>query len=379
MSLSRRTVLAGGIALALPIGAATRLRLVGAATTKSGQHLVVGFDGAGNALLRAALPGRAHEVVVAPGGQTLFVAPRRPGTVASVIDFNAGKTLRRCEARAGRHFYGHAVYSGDGNHLFTTENDYASGRGIVAVRDAASLRVEAEFDSGGIGPHQLAWLADGRTLAVANGGIRTHPSAPRQKLNLATMRPNLSLVDAASGRLIDQAVGDHPQASIRHLAATPGGDVVVAMQYEGPPADDVPLVALYRPTKGAGALEPLSIPLAEQRSLKQYTASVAVDAATGNAAVTCPRANRVTFWDTGNGRFVAKHRLGDCGGVAVDALASEFVVSSGRGALLRFDTRTFALAGGKTARQPDLKWDNHLAAVASTTNPPVLPRLDAWG
>lgn len=378
MSLSRRTVLAGGIAaLALPIGAATRLRFVGAATTKSGQHLVVGFDGAGNALLRAALPGRAHEVTVAPDGQTLFVAPRRPGTVALVIDF-AGETLRRCETGAGRHFYGHAVYSGDGKHLFTTENDYASGRGVVAVRDAASLRLEAEFDSGGIGPHQLAWLADGRTLAVANGGIRTHPSAPRQKLNLATMRPNLSLVDAASGRLIDQAVGDHPQASIRHLAATPAGDVVVAMQYEGSPADDVPLVALYRPTKGAGALEPLSIPLAEQRSLKQYTASVAVDAATGHAAVTCPRANRVTFWDTGTGRFVAKHRLGDCGGVAVDAPNGEFVVSSGRGAILRFDTRTFALARDKTVRQPDLKWDNHLAAVAATT-PLALPRLNAWG
>ena len=378
MPLSRRTVLAGGIALALPVGAATRLRLVGAATTKSDQHLVVGFDGAGNALLRTALPGRAHDVAVAPDGQTLFVAPRRPGTVASVIGF-ADKTLRRCEAGPGRHFYGHAVYSGDGKHLFTTENDYASGRGVVAVRDAASLRVEAEFDSGGIGPHQLAWLADGRTLAVANGGIRTHPSAPRQKLNLATMRPNLSLIDAASGRLIDQAVGDHPQASIRHLAATPAGDVVVAMQYEGSPADDVPLVALYRPTKGAGALEPLSIPLAEQRSLKQYTASVAVDAATGNAAVTCPRGNRVTFWDTANGRFVAKHRLGDCGGVAVDAPRGEFVVSSGRGALLRFDTQTFALAMDKTARQPDLKWDNHLAAVAPVRRPSATARLDAWG
>ena len=372
MSISRRTVLAGGIALALPVRAAARPSIVGAATTKSGEHLVVGLDTAGRIQLRTPLPGRAHEVVLAPDGRTLFVAPRRPGTVALVIDLDTGRAQYRCEAGAGRHFYGHVVYSSDGKHLFATENDYASGRGVVTVRDAASLRVEAEFDSGGIGPHQLAWLADGRTLAVANGGIRTHPRAPRQKLNLATMRPNLSLVDAASGRLVDQAVAEHRQASIRHLAPLPArNEAVAAMQYEGHPADDVPLLAVYR---GDGALEPLSIPLEEQRGLKQYVASVAVDQTTGHAAATCPRAGLVTFWDTGAARYVGKHRIGDCGGVAVDAGSSEFVVSSGRGRIMRFDTRTFALAESKTMRHADLKWDNHLAAVAG----PSMPKLDTW-
>ena len=332
----------------------------------------MGLDRGGRIVLRTPLPKRAHEVAPPPRGHAAFVAPRRPGTVGMSIDLRTGQVLRLCEAGAGRHFYGHAVHSADGEYLFAPENDYSAARGVVTVRHAASLRVVAWFDSGGIGPHQIAWLSDG-TLAVANGGIRTHPSKPRQKLNLASMRPNLSIIDAASGQLLDQAEGDHPQASIRHIAIGPGAqrnDAVVAMQYEGRQADDVPLIAAYR---GRGVLEPLAIPLAAQRALKQYVASVAVDPETGHAAATCPRADLVTFWNVAAARYVGRHRVGDCGGVAVDARTGEFVVSSGRGTILRFDTRTFALGKEKTVRHRDLRWDNHLSAIEPSVGPPVNP------
>ena len=40
-------------------------------------------------------------------------------------------------------------------------------------------------------------MSDGRTIAVANGGIATHPDFDRVKLNLATMEPSLVRLDAA--------------------------------------------------------------------------------------------------------------------------------------------------------------------------------------
>lgn len=370
--LSRRGLLAGMAAFAVPTSASPRPSFMAAASTRLGEHFVMGLDRGGRIVLRTPLPKRAHEVAPSPRGHAAFAAPRRPGTVGLSIDLRTGQVLRLCEADAGRHFYGHAVHSADGEHLFTTENDYSSARGVVTVRHAASLRAVARFDSGGIGPHQIAWLSKG-TLAVANGGIRTHPSRPREKLNLASMRPNLSIIDVASGQLLDQVEGDHPQASIRHIAMAPGeqsNDAVLAMQYEGGQADDVPLVAAYR---GRGILEPLAIPLAAQRALKQYVASVAVDAATGHAAATCPRADLVTFWNVAAARYVGRHRVGDCGGVAVDARNGEFVVSSGRGTILRFDTRTFALSKDKTVRHRDLKWDNHLSAIEPSIGPPLEP------
>ena len=309
---------------------------------------------------------RAHQIAVAPNRTSAFVAPRRPGTRATIIDLATGAPRAFCDAAEDRHFYGHAIHSADGQYLFATENDYRRGRGMVSIRDAETLRVAAEFDSGGVGPHQLAWLPDHATIAVANGGILTHPSQPRKKLNLPTMRPNLALIDVASGRLVHRATGSHHQASIRHIAVADSGLVLAGMQYEGPPVDDVPLLAALKPAGEGGwseRLEPLAIPLPTQRGLKQYVGSVAVEGVPGRALATCPRANLATFWDVGAGRFLAQRRFRDCCGVAFDAAAREFVVSNGGGKIMRFAAATFEPRHEKTAHQRDLQWDNHLTAV----------------
>ena len=373
MAWSRRGLLAAGAtglgalyaktALAAarppPAGSPSTLFL-SAATTTGGQHCAVGFDAAGVERLRVPLPTRGHQMTIAPNGALLFATPRRPGTVALVVDLATQQVAATCEAAPGRHFFGHAVYSPDGQHLLTTENDYENQRGAVAVRDARTLKVVAEFDSGGIGPHELAWLPGGRALVVANGGILTHPSQPRKKLNLDTMRPNLAILDAASGQLRDQAPALHGQASLRHLAVADAGEVLVAMQYEGPPGDDVPLMAVYR---GEGGLEPLQAPLARQRNMKQYVASVAVDPATGQAVATCPRANLITFWNSRTGRYLGERRLPDAGGVAFDAPTRTFAVTNGRGTVVRFDADTFALRAAMTTHFAGLKWDNHLTVA----------------
>ena len=336
------------------------LAFVSAATTIDGCHWAVGFDDTGQERFRLPLPTRGHQFAVSPDGAQLFAAPRRPGTTAFAFDLAAVRMAAACQAAPGRHFFGHAVYAPDGAHVFTTENDHRRGRGVVVVRETQAFKIVQEFDSGGIGPHELAWLPDGRTLAVANGGILTRPSQPREKLNLDTMRPNLSLVEAASGTLLAQAPALDNRASIRHLATTGAGEVVVGMQYEGAAADNVPLVAVLGE---GGVLEPLDVPPYRRGAMHGYTASVAVDGATGRVAVTCPRANSVTFWSAREGRYVGQRRFGDAGGVAFDASAREFVATNGRGAIARFDAETFEFQGASAARLAGVRWDNHLTAI----------------
>ena len=359
MGCSRRAVLAAAGGAALGGAPASRAMFLSAATDASGNHFAVGFDDAGLERFRSPLPTRGHFAAVAPRGDIAFVAPRRPGTRATLIGLICGRQLATCDAAPGHHFYGHATYAADGQHLFTTENDYRRGGGVVCVRRADSLAVVAEFDSGGVGPHELAWCADGRKLAVANGGIRTHPRQPRRKLNLDRMRPNLTIIDAASGRIIDRAEPTHRRASVRHLAAA-GDGMVVCMQHEGPSTDEVPLVALYR---GNGVLQPLKVPLGVQRRMRQYTAGVALDPATGRALVTCPRGNLVTFWDVRAGACMGAQRLNDCAGIALDARAGEFVVTTGHGLIVRFSAADLALRRERLAHARGLRWDNHLAAA----------------
>lgn len=369
---TRRRVLAAGAAALCVAKVTARPQASGgtfasAATNRDGAHFAVAFDGAGKERFRVPLTYRAHEFAPAPDGHRAWVLPRRPGTRALCVDMCSGRPVAAGKACPGRHFYGHAVYSPDGERLFVTENNYRSGRGVVSVRHAETFAKITEFDSGGVGPHQLAWLVGGRALAVANGGIRTHPERPREKLNLDRMRPNLTIIDAANGRVIDQACPDLPKSSIRHIANGGEGRIVVCAQHEGSPeheaspAEAAPLVFLY---EGGRRLAPLAVPnAATWRDMRDYTASVAVAGDTGHALVTCPRANLVTFWDLRARRYAGRQRVGDCGGVAVDPAAQEFVVSNGLGMILRFDAHSFALRRQALARMADLKWDNHLTAV----------------
>ena len=130
---------------------------------------------------------------------------------------------------------------------------------MLGLYDAADgYRRVGEVDAAGIGPHDIALLPDGRTLAVANGGILTLPETGRAMLNVDSMQPSLNLIEAASGRLVDaqRLAPELHQLSIRHLAQAPDGLIAAGMQWEGPaePARAAGgRVARRRPRAAAGA------------------------------------------------------------------------------------------------------------------------------
>ena len=149
--------------------------------------------GKGAITFRIDLPGRGHAAAAHPNRPEAIAFARRPGTFAIILDCLSGKPVNLVEAPPNRHFCRHGAYSADGELLFTTENDFSQSLGVVGVWDASKGYVRiGEMSSGGVGPHDMHLMADGQTLVVANGGIETHPDSGRTKLNLQTMRPNLS-------------------------------------------------------------------------------------------------------------------------------------------------------------------------------------------
>ena len=106
---------------------------------------------------------------------------------------------------------------------------------MIGVWDiSAGYARTAEFPSGGVGPHDIKLMPGGKLMAVANGGIETHPDTGRVKLNIPSMRPNLGFV-ALDGRIQETAELDRSlhKNSIRHLAVGDDGTVAVAMQWQG--------------------------------------------------------------------------------------------------------------------------------------------------
>lgn len=374
MAIDRRTalrLLAGGLAgsfLAAPFragAAAPNAPLyLSARADAAGGFRVSGFAEDGTSLFDLPLPSRGHSFALRPRGQEAVHFARRPGRFALVLDLVQGAIARPVEAPPGRHFYGHGVFSHDGRLLYATENDFGGERGVIGIYDAeADCRRVGELPAHGIGPHEIALLADGETLVVANGGIATHPDLPRVKLNLPTMAPSLCFVDRRRGALrrelrLDPALH---QLGIRHLAVGPDDTVAVAMQYEGPAQDRVPLVALQR---DGGRLRLLQGPRSVLRAMKNYCGSVCFEPGGGIIAVSAPRGNLLTFWEVGTGRYLSSASVADGCGVAPGTNTGEFLASSGLGGVVVIDahsgtTRPLAVDGLEAAR-----WDNHLVAAA---------------
>ena len=328
-----------------------------------GGFRVSGFTADGASLFDLPLPARGHSFAARPGGREAAHFARRPGRFALVVDLTQGAIVRRLETPPERHFYGHGVFSRDARVLYATENDFEGERGVIGIYDAEhGYRRVGEHPSHGIGPHEIALLSDGETLVVANGGIATHPDLPRVKLNLPTMVPSLCHIDRRSGTLIRELRFDPGlhELSIRHLAVGPDDTVALAMQYEGPAHDLVPLVGVQR---CGGGLRLLRAPRAVLRRMRNYCGSVCFDASGRTIAVSTPRGGLVTFWDVESGRFLSSVRVSDGCGVAPGAGPADFLASSGQGGVVVIDAqsrvaRSLALDGLETAR-----WDNHLVAA----------------
>lgn len=260
---------------------------------------------------------------------------------------------RRFSCPKDRHFCGHGFFTPDGRLFLATENDFDNERGVIGIYDTrAGFRRIGEFDTSGVGPHEAILLRDGRTIAVANGGIATHPDFPRQKLNIPDMRPSLSYIDLATGVLI-QRVTLPPKLhklSIRHLAEDWQGAVWFACQYEGAKSDCVPLLGAH---KIGQTVRLLDFPSRDFSYMHHYCGSITASGDGGTIVVTSPRAGRLIEIAAATGWVISEMSVPDICGLA--PVTDGYLASDGNGSIWR--------DGEKWHRSENISWDNHLGAI----------------
>lgn len=332
--------------------------------TSDGDFGIGLLDDYGQILAKLTLPGRGHGIAVSPDSRTLVAFARRPGTFALVVHPFQETISTVIAAEQGRHFYGHGCFSADGRLLYAVENDFNSARGVVGVYDMSGSRPKrlGELATLGVGPHDIALSADGRTLVVANGGIETHPDKGREKLNLDTMAPSIVFIDASSGDLVVRHELDKSlhQLSLRHMALDGAGRAWVGGQYEGPETDTPPLIAVFARDASPKTTE---IPAQFAGKLKNYIGSVTANASADVIATSAPRGGHTLFWKAGTGEFLGSQAIPDgCGVAPVDQ--GSFLISDGNGGL------SFVSEPDEPAevlsRPPGFAWDNHMVALSKS-------------
>ncbi|WP_420413116.1 DUF1513 domain-containing protein [Roseibium sp.] len=330
----------------------------------SGGYGIAILDDIGQIQAQVTLPARGHGVAVSGDGQCLAAFARRPGTFAVVAWPFSERPLQTLVASEGRHFYGHGCFSKDGRLLYAVENDFENARGAVGIYDVTGANVFrlGEFDSHGIGPHEVLMSPDGQTLIVANGGIETHPDRAREKLNLKTMSPSVVFLDAGTGDLLAEHRLDPSlhQLSLRHMALDEQGRAWVGGQFEGPEDETPPLVAVISRDE-APVLTGLPTHLTGK--LQNYIGSVTANAEGSVIATSAPRGGKTLFWNAKNGTFIGHQDIPDgCGVAPIDQ--GNFLISDGNGGVSYVAD---AEDGAEIlARPPGFAWDNHLTALGRT-------------
>ena len=361
MAIDRRAFTVAGLALLAGRAAGasnpTHDGNVIAATTRNADatYSAVIYDINAGPLRIAPLPMRGHDISVNPATKTCVAFARRPGNFAVAFDLSAKHAPITFRTPADRHFYGHGVFSRDGRMLYTTENNFEQGIGVIGVWDAtAGYRRIGELPAHGIGPHDVNLLGDGRTLVLANGGIQTHPDYGRQPLNLPTMASSLVYLDRMTGDLLDRQTLAHrmKRVSIRHLDIGAGDVVVFGCQFRGPLSQLVELVGFHK------LGEPIRFLHRDphlHRALRHYVSSIAVDRSGAFCAVTSSRGQHSVIIDIARRKVVATHNFPDVSGVAPAVRNGQFVATSGTGELAL--TGPMQLAAHSSA--PSWSWDNH--------------------
>jgi hypothetical protein len=305
------------------------------------------------------LPSRGHDIALRPGGGEWVAFARRPGRFGVAVPSD-GREPVWFAAASGRHFFGHGAFSADGKLLYTTENDYGRALGMIGVRDATGgYRQIGELPAGGMEPHDVQILSDGRTMVVANGGIRTHPDFGNDELNLGEMEPSLVYIDLATGDILEEQVlaRELRQLSIRHLALAARDTVVFGCQYRGPEENHPPLVGFHRRGKSPVLVE---APVATQSALANYVGSVATDAGGGIVAASAPKGGIIAYWDVESQRYLGASDLKDGCGVAPTRHRASFLLTSGEGWLVEADILNLP---GAMPRRSSYEWDNHAILV----------------
>ena len=308
----------------------------------------------------------------------MAVMGRRPSEWFWVLAADSGKLRYSIKAEANRHFYGHACYSLEGDLLYVTENNTSDFSGVIGIYDVASgYKKIGEFATQGIGPHEIVMHPDGKTLVIANGGIKTE-RASREELNIDSMQPSLVYLDRHEGKLIQQVYPAHNQMSVRHLAMHDDGTVIIGIQFQGERHLNVPMVLTHRLSQSEfTALQMDQTNPNGWHRFHHYIASVSVDSNRNLVCATSPIGGCAAVFDLNSGELIESVDLADCAGVAVypsstghnsttdKAESPTFLVSDGQGALtqikVNIQTRPFSVKVEKV--QQPYAFDNHLNVI----------------
>ena len=306
-----------------------------------------------------------HSIVAKPGqpGRAVMFA-QRPGTRCCEVDYIAGEVVRVFDSAEGRHFYGHGAFSNQADHLFTTENNFEDEHGLVTIRDTGDMEIVGEFDSHGLGPHEMFFIDGGNIAVIANGGLKTSPKYKDgyKDYDRESLNSSLVLIETASGTMLDRFNLENRFLSIRHLSISPNQTIAMAIQDKenGESYSGGPLICVRFPD---GKIVEMQDEGGVYKRMGHHTLSISLFEERSIVGVTSPFSDLVTFWDIQSGKLIKKVTLDSPSGLALTGDKKWFVATANNGSVYFLDSETLEKETISIETPDTVGWGSHLASV----------------
>lgn len=278
----------------------------------------------------------AHGMTTLPGKPHIAALFEKRGPSACIVDLARRKLLQPLVAGTGRLFYGHGAYSADGLLLYSVEIKTDTHEGVLTARDAKTLEPKHEIPTFGDNPHDCVLLADGKTLAITNGGGA-----------LGTRRdPSVTFVDLPTMKLVEKHTFSDPKVNAGHIAIAQNGDfAVVSAPRDG--LDPATSRGALHLRTGRQKIERVKKPESVTSRMLSESLSVAIHEPTRVVAATNPYSDFVSFWNLDTKKHLRSYDWVSTRGVAVTLDERYFVLSQGKeGSLLFVDPHTLEIVEG---------------------------------
>jgi hypothetical protein len=306
-----------------------------------------------------ALPQRGHALTRIDASGKHLIVGRRPGRYSALIDVSAPDERTLLAPLNSYRYSGHAA--ANENLLVTAELHAETAMGALVLRDPFSGAITGSWEAGGIEPHELLFADGGARLVAALGGIEQDTDVKGPALNVGEIESAIVELDARTGEVLHrhELTPDYASLSLRHMALAPDGQTIAFGMQDQDFSELRPLMGILRVGRGIDLLE---LPADDPGALRFYVGSVAIDASAQYIAATSPKGGTVCLWSLSSGVYLGRVAMADVCGLAADAEAARFWVTSGAGDIA-------SLTASETGLAFDARWraegqfDNHLLTV----------------
>lgn len=304
------------------------------------------------------VPHEVHLATLFPDQKSILVCSRKPG--ASLLKYSlTGKLLAKLKPLENQHFEGHGIFSSDEKYLYVTASDFLQGKGKLLKLNSNDLSLVEQFDTQGIGPHELVWQND-EHIAIANTGVLTHPDSGRKILNPDSIQSNIVLFNVQDYKIHYEWKVPQLGLSARHLDRMDDGSLVIGCQYKK--QDKRPAcIAFANMTQGLVFADTDNDSL--HWDMQGYSASIKAIPNSNQALISNPRGHLLTQWYEKNEKtqqLIEQKKIKYNKGIKIHPQGEKAWVSQGAGQLLSWDIENRSLEGESIKIKDNIWWGNHL-------------------